>query len=49
MAAKKPKQKPRRRRQPAVEIPRVIITEGPDGVRVDVLSQRRPPLRVTRP
>ena len=33
---------------PVADASRVIITEGPDGVGVDVLAERRPPLRVTR-
>jgi len=46
--ARKRKQKPRGRRQPVVEVPRVVITERRDGFGVDVLTERRPPLRVTR-
>jgi len=43
--ASRTKRKRRRRARVVEPQPQVIITKGPDGLRIDVLTERRPPLR----
>jgi hypothetical protein len=43
--ASRTKRKQRRRARVVEPQPQVIITKGPDGLRIDVLTERRPPLR----